>query len=146
MNQINFLENVWEKIRAGKIQNAPIPYALNFGLAYTYKLPDSDTNLLWLPYEYTGLAYIERIKGSVDVVPYYRGHIVEEFEISHGMDLHKPKTEEAVLKHVYKNSWELHNVLIQEKYNGTAIDYLYKLHQICDVLSYFNSAVPIPVK
>lgn len=146
MYQTNLLENLWKKIKSKEIKNYLIPASLHQGLAYTVQMQDRATNLLWLPYEYTGIAYFERSAGSVDIYPYYKSQIIEEFQISHGMDLHKPKTEEAILQHMYKNSWELHQILCQKKYDGTAADYLFKFQHICLFLKYFNSARIIPTK
>ncbi|WP_281888443.1 hypothetical protein [Paenibacillus sp. YYML68] len=145
MYEANFLELFWDKVKSNHIQNYPMPVSLHHGLAHTVQLEDRKTNLLWLPYEYTGLAYVERIPGSVDIFPYYRGMIVEAFELSHGMDLHKPKREEAVLKQLYSRSWELHQVISAEPFFGTAADYLYKFHHLVEFLKYFNSAKKIPV-
>ncbi|UJF32905.1 hypothetical protein [Paenibacillus hexagrammi] len=80
---MNFVEHIWEHIRSGKINNYPQPVALNMGLAYTVKLPDMKTSLIWLPYEYTGLAYID-LGHQVNVHPYYLGAVIEEVEISGG--------------------------------------------------------------
>jgi hypothetical protein len=147
LNSINFLEHLYDKIKSKEIQqNHPMPIALHQGLAYTVSLDDRTTHLLYLPYENTGIAYVERISGSIDIVPLYKGYIIEEFEISHGMDLHKPKTEEATLKLLYNKSWELHQALSQSKYEGSAADYLYKFHHLCLFLNYFNSSISIPTE
>jgi hypothetical protein len=146
LNTTNFLEHLWGKIKSKEIQNYPRPISLHDGLAYTVQMDDQITNLLYLPYEYTGIAYSERNAGSIDIFPFYKGYIIGEFEISHGMDLYKPKTEEAVLKHMYDKSWDLHQILSQDNYSGTAADYLYKFHHICSFLKYYNSVKTIPTK
>jgi hypothetical protein len=135
----NFFEHFWEKIKSNQIKNYPNPISLHIGLAYTVQLEDRLTNLLWLPYENTGIAYMDRV-GTVNIHPFYKGIIVEEFEISHGTDLYKPKSEEAAVKHLYNKSSELDQILSMDKYyNGTADDYLNKFHHICRFLHYFNS-------
>ncbi|NHN30817.1 hypothetical protein [Paenibacillus agricola] len=145
MYPTNFLENLWKKIKAKEVPNSLNPVPLHHGLAYTMQLQDRITNLLWLPYEHTGIAYSEKIGGSINIFPYYKGQIIEEFEISHGMDLHKPKTEDDVLQHMYSSSWELHQIFSHEKYAGSAADYMYKFHHLCIFLNYFNSLRVIPV-
>lgn len=141
---LNFLEHFWERVKRGEIQNYPQPVALNQGLAYTVQLDDRVTTLLWLPYEATGLAYVERIPGAVDIHPYYRGVIYYDFEISHATDLYKPKTEEALYKKLYEHSWELQRQIqettVGEPYPGHAADYISKLHHLADWLRYYNSA------
>jgi hypothetical protein len=136
---INFLEHFWDKIKSNQINNYPYPISLHIGLAYTVQLEDRKTNLLWLPYENTGIAYVEGV-GTVNIHPYYRGKIVKEFDISHGTDLYKPKTEEAALKYVRTHSEELHQIIATDTYyNGSAADYLHKFQHICSFLHYFNS-------
>lgn len=143
---MNFVEHVWEHIRSGQINNFPQPVALNMGLAYTVKLSDMKTSLVWLPYEYTGLAYVD-LGHQVNVYPYYMGAIIEEVEISRGTDLYKPQTEEAFVKALYMNGWELHQTLKLEKYGylygASAPDYLYKMQHFTEWLRYYNSAVLI---
>ncbi|MFC5450784.1 hypothetical protein [Paenibacillus aestuarii] len=138
---MNFVEHVWDHIRSGQINNYPQPVALNMGLAYTVKLSDKKTNLFWLPFEYSGLVY--RDTGyQVNVHPYYRGAIIEEIELSRGTDLHKPQTEEAFIKAIYMKSWEMHQLLQQDKYaylQGSVPDYLTKMMYITDWLRYYNS-------
>ncbi|MFC0215103.1 hypothetical protein ACFFK0_22155 [Paenibacillus chartarius] len=147
---MNFLESIWHHIQSKSIINYPNPIALNMGMAYTVKLPDGVTNLFWLPYEYTGLAYRDFAGGQcVDVMPFYRGVIIEEVVLSRGTDLHKPKTEQAFLQSLYEHSWEIQKVVSSEKFQaaggwGMAADYLYKMHFFCDWLRYYNSAVTIP--
>ncbi|NOV01777.1 hypothetical protein GC097_17315 [Paenibacillus sp. LMG 31457] len=128
-------------MRSGAINNYPQPVALNMGLAYTVKLEDKKTNLIWLPFEYTGLAYVDMGR-QVNVYPYYRGVIFEEVELSRGTDLHKPQTEEAFVKALFLKSWEMHELLQQEKYaylQGSAPDFLAKMLYITDWLRYYNS-------
>ncbi|MEW9701041.1 hypothetical protein [Paenibacillus sp. SI8] len=138
---MNFVEHVWEHLRSRHINNYPQPIALNLGLVYTVKLADMKTNLFWLPFEYTGLAYID-LGQQVNIHPYYRGAIIEEIELSRGTDLHKPQTEEALIKAIYMKSWEMHQLLGQEKYEmlqGTVPDYLMKMMYMVDWLRYYNS-------
>ncbi|MDQ1911005.1 hypothetical protein RAC89_11135 [Paenibacillus sp. GD4] len=141
---INFLEHFWDQVKRGEIQNYPLPVMLNQGLAYTVQLEDRQTTLLWIPQEATGLAYVERIPGAVDIHPYYRGMIVYDFEVSHGTDLYKPKTEEELFQKVYQRAWELQqaiqNLMQGEPYPGNAADYITKLHQLADWLRYYLSA------
>ncbi|MBD0382448.1 hypothetical protein ICC18_20225 [Paenibacillus sp. WST5] len=128
-------------MRSGRINNYPQPVALNMGLAYTVKLNDKKTNLIWLPFEFTGLAYID-MGQLVNVHPYYRGAVIEEIELSRGTDLHKPQTEEAFIRTIYMKSWEMHQLLQQEKYEylkGSVPDYLTKMLHITDWLRYYNS-------
>ncbi|SDO69249.1 hypothetical protein SAMN04487897_11999 [Paenibacillus sp. yr247] len=142
---MNFVENVADHLRSGLINNYPQPIALNLGLAYTVKLEDKKTNLIWLPFEYTGLAYID-LGQQVNVHPYYRGVIIEEIELSRGTDLYKPQTEEAFIKAIFLKSWEMHQLLQQEKYaslHGNAPDFLIKMLYITDWLRYYNSAVTV---
>ena len=138
---MNFVEHIWDHIRSGHINNYPQPVALNMGLAYTVKLSDKKTNLIWLPFEFTGLAYID-MGQQVNVHPYYRGAVIEEIELSRGTDLHKPQTEEAFIRAIYMKSWEMHQLLQQEKYNslqGNVPDYLMKMLYVADWLRYYNS-------
>jgi hypothetical protein len=109
-NTMNFVEHIVDHLRAGQIKNYPQPIALNLGLVYTVKLEDRKTNLIWLPFEFTGLAYID-MGQLVNVHPYYRGVIIEEIELSRGTDLHKPQTEEAFIKAIFQKSWEMHQLL-----------------------------------
>ncbi|MBA2942765.1 hypothetical protein HZF08_31325 [Paenibacillus sp. CGMCC 1.16610] len=128
-------------MRSGVINNYPQPVALNMGLVYTVKLEDKKTNLIWLPFEYTGLAYVDMGR-QINVHPYYRGVIFEEVELSRGTDLHKPQTEEAFVKAVFQKSFEMHQLLQQEKYaylQGSAPDFLTKMLYITDWLRYYNS-------
>ncbi|MCD1258681.1 hypothetical protein B5M42_007520 [Paenibacillus athensensis] len=139
---MNFLEHVYDHVRSGKINNYPQPVALNLGLAYTMQLPDRKTSLFWLPYEFTGLAYID-LGHQVNIYPYYRGAVIEEVELSRGTDLHKPQTEEAFMKQLYVSGWELHKALAEEKYQylqGSAADYIAKMYGFVDWLRYYNSA------
>lgn len=138
---MNFVEHVMDHLRSGVINNYPQPVALNMGLVYTVKLEDKKTNLIWLPFEYTGLAYVDMGR-QVNVHPYYRGVIFEEIELSRGTDLHKPQTEEAFVKAVFLKSFEMHQLLQQEKYaylQGNAPDFLTKMLYITDWLRYYNS-------
>lgn len=139
---MNFVEHIADHLRSGQISNYPQPIALNLGLVYTVKLVDKKTNLIWLPFEYTGLAYVD--KGlQVDVFPYYRGTIIEEIELSRGTDLHKPQTEEAFTKALYVKAYELHQLLQEEKYShlqGSAPDFLAKMMYIVDWMRYYNSS------
>lgn len=138
---MNFVEHVMDHLRSGVINNYPQPVALNMGLVYTVKLEDKKTNLIWLPFEYTGLAYVDMGR-QVNVHPYYRGVIFEEIELSRGTDLHKPQTEEAFVKAVFLKSFEMHQLLQQEKYaylQGSAPDFLTKMLYITDWLRYYNS-------
>ncbi|WP_246294313.1 hypothetical protein [Paenibacillus planticolens] len=138
---MNFVEHIMDHLRSGAINNYPQPVALNMGLAYTVKLEDKKTNLIWLPFEYTGLAYVDMGR-QVNVYPYYRGVIFEEVELSRGTDLHKPQTEEAFVKALFLKSWEMHELLQQEKYaylQGSAPDFLAKMLYITDWLRYYNS-------
>ncbi|NEW08005.1 hypothetical protein GK047_18560 [Paenibacillus sp. SYP-B3998] len=138
---MNFVEHVWDHLRTGQINNYPQPIALNLGLAYTVKLNDKKTNLFWLPFEYTGLAYID-LGQQVNVHPYYRGRIIEEIELSRGTDLHKPQTEDALIKAICMKSWEIHQLLQQEKYadlQGNVSDFLMKMLYVVDWLRYYNS-------
>lgn len=142
---MNFVEHIAGHLRSGQISNYPQPIALNLGLVYTVKLDDRMTNLIWLPFEYTGLAYID-MGQQVNVHPYYRGVIIEEIEISRGTDLHKPQTEEAFIKKIFSKSWEMHQLLQQEKYaslQGNVPDFLTKMLYITDWLRYYNSAKPV---
>jgi hypothetical protein len=141
-NIMNFVEHVADHLRSGQISNYPQPIALNLGLVYTVKLEDKKTNLIWLPFEYTGLAYID-MGQQVNVYPYYRGTIIMEIELSRGTDLYKPQTEEAFTKTLYAKGWELHQLLQQERYSylqGSAPDYLAKMMYIVDWLRYYNSS------
>lgn len=138
---MNFVEHIMDHLRSGAIHNYPQPIALNMGLAYTVKLEDRKTNLIWLPFEYTGLAYMD-MGQQVNVYPYYRGVIFEEVELSRGTDLHKPQTEEAFIKTLFVKSWEMHGLLQEEKYahlQGSAPDFLTKMLYIADWLRYYNS-------
>ncbi|MBP1964722.1 hypothetical protein [Paenibacillus aceris] len=138
---MNFVEYIMDHLRSGVINNYPQPVALNMGLAYTVKLEDRKTNLIWLPFEYTGLAYVDMGR-QVNVYPYYRGVIFEEIELSRGTDLHKPQTEEAFVKTLFLKSWEMHQLLQEEKYSylqGSAPDFLMKMLYITDWLRYYNS-------
>lgn len=138
---MNFVEHVMDHLRSGVINNYPQPVALNLGLVYTVKLEDKKTNLIWLPFEYTGLAYVDMGR-QVNVHPYYRGVIFEEIELSRGTDLHKPQTEEAFVKAIFMKSFEMHQLLQQEKYaylQGNAPDFLTKMLYITDWLRYYNS-------
>ncbi|MDD9271033.1 hypothetical protein ACFPES_28700 [Paenibacillus sp. GCM10023248] len=142
---MNFVEHIMDHLRSGAINNYPQPVSLNMGLAYTVKLEDRKTNLIWLPFEYTGLAYVD-MGQQVNVYPYYRGVIFEEVELSRGTDLHKPQTEEAFVKTLFHKSWEMHQLLQQEKYaylQGSAPDFLTKMLYIADWLRYYNSAVTV---
>jgi hypothetical protein len=142
---MNFVEHIVGHLRSGVVNNYPQPIALNLGLAYTVKLEDRKTNLIWLPFEYSGLAYID-MGQQVNVHPYYRGVIIEEVELSRGTDLHKPQTEEAFIKAIFLKSWEMHQLLQQEKYadlQGSAPDFLTKMLYITDWLRYYNSAVTV---
>ncbi|MGG1517709.1 hypothetical protein ABE504_20000 [Paenibacillus oryzisoli] len=138
---MNFVEHIADHIRSGHISNYPQPIALNQGLVHTVKLEDHKTNLIWLPWEFTGLAYVE--KGYlVDVHPYYRGAVIEEIELSRGSDLHKPQTEEAFTKALYVKAYELHQLLQDEKYaylQGSGPDYLSKMIYFVDWMRYYNS-------
>ncbi|WP_239696749.1 hypothetical protein [Paenibacillus oryzisoli] len=139
---MNFVEHIADHLRSGQISNYPQPIALNLGLVYTVKLEDKKTNLIWLPYEYTGLAYID-MGLQVNVYPYYRGTIIEEIELSRGTDLYKPQTEEAFTKTLYTKAYELHQLLQDESYShlqGSAPDYLAKMMYIVDWMRYYNSA------
>ncbi|TXK74817.1 hypothetical protein [Paenibacillus sp. N3.4] len=138
---MNFVEHVGDHFRSGQINNYPQPVALNLGLVYTVKLNDKKTNLIWLPFEYTGLVYKD-MGLQTNVYPYYRGAILEEVELSRGTDLHKPQTEEAFIKTLYMKSWEIHQLLQLEKYaalQGNVPDFLTKMLYITDWLRYYNS-------
>lgn len=140
---MSFLENIWEHIRRGSIQNAPYPVALNVNLAYTVMLPDKENHLFWLPYEYTGLCY--RDHGTyVNILPYYKGFILENVELSHGTDLYKPRTEEEFLKQLYRLSWDLERsideVVRPYDFSACAADYILKMYHFIDWLRYYNSA------
>ncbi|MDF2926965.1 MAG: hypothetical protein K0R57_5879 [Paenibacillaceae bacterium] len=139
---MSFLEHVWDYIRSGKIQNYPYPVALNVNLAYTVMLPDKQTHLFWLPYEYTGLCYKDQGTYS-NIFPLYKGVILEEAEISHGTDLYKPRTEEEFMKRLYRLSWDLEESIRANKEQfpggGCAADYILKMYHFADWLRYFNS-------
>lgn len=139
---MSFLEQVWEHIRNGRIQNFPHPVALNVNLAYTVMLPDRETHLFWLPYEYTGLCYKDR--GSfVNVFPFYKGIILDDVEISHGTDLYKPKTDHDFMKKIYQLSWDMEcsiNSRQDQFYEpANAADYILKMYHFTDWLRYYNS-------
>ncbi|MED4602543.1 hypothetical protein P9314_17895 [Paenibacillus validus] len=141
----SFLEFFYERLKKKEFDNYPFMISLHHGLAYTVQLEDRVTNLLMLPFEQTGLAYIEPNPNPGNVVnvhPYYRGKILLEFEILHGTDLHKPKTEEQVLEFLYRNAWQLHQ--LAEGMQGSFEDYMVKFKMMCDFLRYFNSVVVIP--
>ncbi|MEC0225961.1 hypothetical protein [Paenibacillus alba] len=142
---MNFVEHIMDHLRSGHVNNYPQPIALNLGLAYTVKLEDRKTNLIWLPFEYTGLAYID-MGQLVNVHPYYRGVIIEEIELSRGSDLHKPQTEEAFIKAIFLKSLEFHQLLQNGKYaelQGSSPDFLAKMLYIADWLRYYNSAITV---
>lgn len=140
---MSFLENVWEHIRKGRIQNYPYPAALNVNLAYTVMLPDKQTHLFWLPFEYTGLCYKDQ-GPYINIHPFYKGVILDDVEISHGTDLYKPKTEEDVIRKLYQLAWDMeksiqaHSEQFMEK--GCAADYILKMYHFIDWLHYYNSA------
>ncbi|AEI45927.1 hypothetical protein [Paenibacillus mucilaginosus] len=139
-----FLESFFQRMKRGEFNNYPNLIPLHQGLAYTVKLPDMVTNLLIVPYEYTGLAYIEPSPNpgnTINIFPYYLGQVIEEFELSHGTDLHKPSTEEAVLEKLYKHAWELEKAMAAR--GGSFEDYMMKMKGLIDFLRYFNSAVKI---
>lgn len=143
---MSFLEQVWEHIRAGRIQNFPYPAALNVNLAYTVMLPDKETHLIWLPFEYTGLCYKDQ--GTyVNIHPYYKGIILEDVEISRGTDLYKPRTDEEFMKKLYNISWEIEQSILDRdsQFNGqgNAADYILKMYHFSNWLRYYNSSAPI---
>ncbi|WP_438448369.1 hypothetical protein [Gorillibacterium sp. sgz5001074] len=145
---MSFLEQVWEHIRSGRIQNHPYPVALNVNLAYTVMLPDRETHLFWLPFEYTGLCYKDR-GAFVNIHPYYKGVILDEAEISHGTDLYKPKTDEEFMKKLYQLAWDM-ECSIQARADQfyepvCAADYILKMYHFAEWLRYYNSAT-IPRK
>lgn len=140
---MSFLEHIWEHIHNGYIQNAPYPVALNVNLAFTVMLPDRENHLFWLPYEFTGLCY--RDMGTyVNILPYYKGTILEDVELSHGTDLYKPRTEAEFLKRLYRLSWSLEeSVASNVRYYdplASAADYILKMYHFIDWLRYYNSA------
>lgn len=143
---MSFLEQVWDQIRSGAIQNYPYPAVLNVNLAYTVMLPDKQTHLFWLPFEYTGLCYKDR--GTyVNVYPFYRGIILEDAEISHGTDLYKPRTEEEFMKKLYRVSWEIEESIgvntDQFPEGSCAADYILKMYHYVNWLRYYNSSINV---
>lgn len=141
-----FLEGLWNQIHSGKMQNFPNPIALNINLAYTVRLPDRKTHLVWLPYEYTGICYKDHDR-YVNVYPYYKGIVFDRIELSHGTDLYKPKTERDFVKKLYNSSWELEQEIEQYREGSfehmSAADYLIKMVGFVDWLRYYNSAARV---
>jgi hypothetical protein len=143
---MSFLEQIWDHIRTGKIQNHPYPVALNINLAYTVMLPDKVTHLFWLPFEYTGLCY--RDQGTyVNIHPYYKGMILEDVELSHGTDLYKPKSEKDFMKKLYQLSWDIEQSILHQADQlpepGCAADYILKMYHFAEWLRYYNSAAQL---
>jgi hypothetical protein len=143
---MSFLENIWDHIRTGRIQNYPYPAVLNVNLAYTVMLPDKETHLFWLPFEYTGLCYKDQ--GTyANVHPFYKGIIIEDVEISHGTDLYKPRTDEEFLKSLYEVSWETEQYITGNPHlfpdGGSAADYILKMYYYADWLRYYNSSAMV---
>lgn len=143
---MSFLEQVWEHIKSGRIQNHPYPVALNINLAYTVMLPDKVTHLIWLPFEFTGLCYKDQ-GAFVNIFPYYKGLVLEDVELSHGTDLYKPKTEQDFLKRLYQSSWDIEQSIVRQAEllpePGYAADYILKMYSFADWLRYYNSAAPV---
>lgn len=143
---MNFLEVLWEHIRNGRIQNFPQPVALNVNLAYTVMLPDRETHLFWLPFEYTGLCYKDH-GAYVNIFPYYKGVVLEDVEISHGTDLYKPKSEKDLIRKLYHVSWDLEQSIEgrvdQFPEPGCAADYIMKMYHFAEWLRYYNSAATV---
>lgn len=140
---MSFLEQVWEHIRDGRVQNHPYPVALNVNMAYTVMLPDRETHLIWLPWEYTGLCYKDQ-RAFVNIHPYYHGVILEDVELSHGTDLYKPKTDQEFMKKLYNLSWEIECSIRQRPdpvlESASAADYILKMYHFAEWLRYYNSA------
>lgn len=143
---MSFLEQVWDHIRSGKIQNHPFPVTLNVNLVYTVMLPDKETHLFWLPYEYTGLCYKDR-GAYVNIYPYYKGIILEDIELSHGTDLYKPRTEEDFRKKLYLLSWDIEKSIerrLDQFFEPVcAADYIIRMYPFIDWLRYYNSVVSV---
>ena len=142
---MSFLERVWQHIRSGTIKNFPNPVMLNVNMVYTVQLEDRTTNLIWLPYEFTGLCYRDIAGGgAVNIFPYYQGTVIESFEILRGTDLHKPKTEKEFFKVLYGRAYELQEAIrdsFQEHEHDVrnAADYILKMHAFAQWLRYYNS-------
>lgn len=143
---MSFLEHIWNHVRIGRLHHYPYPAALNVNLAYAVMLPDHETHLFWLPYEYTGLCYKDQ--GTyVNIHPFYKGVILDDMEISHGTDLYKPRTEEEFIRKLYRMSWDLEQSILNRPHEfhgqGCAADYILKMYGFADWLRYYNSEVTL---
>ncbi|MBB3113571.1 hypothetical protein FHS18_005683 [Paenibacillus phyllosphaerae] len=142
-----YLEFFFERLKKGEFINHPNVCALHQGLAYTWKDQERGAHLLFLPFEYTGLAYIEPNPNPgniVNIAPYYMGEIMSDIFILRGTDLHKPKTEEDTLAVMYKNAYEINQKA--EELGGSFEDYIWKFKQLCAFFRYYNSVVSVPVR
>jgi hypothetical protein len=139
----SFLEHIFLEIKKRRTKNHPLVFTFNINGLSSWYSPVVNAHLFWYGNDFTGLAYREFSDGMANIFPYYCGSVLEDVELYRWTNLHKPKTEEALIEYLYKNADSINaecaKVILVGGVTGGFEDYMARLRYVLHWIGYFNS-------